>query len=1003
MKTVPAPSSARRGSALITVVFLTAVMAILTASMLSYTLTERRGNERNRLILRAKNMSENISVYAAEQLTTKLMRLRSATPMAFIGGDNEIDLPPDFVLDSEFTRHDVGMEVRAGLTTSTGLQYVDPALPANASNPNAGLSVSTSTVPIISKATATHPSLGAVTAYMQHDMEVAMIPLFQFGIFFNMDLEFFPGQDMTILGPVHTNGRLMARGESPGAASVTFTQRVTAAQGLYANGLMKVSYRNRSGTENTGAGGSGPVNYTNLAGTAINLYGTHNGSSKWRDHKMGLSNETATTLTQFKTNASTTWGGNVRTNVHGVTALELPSVGSYKETNDPATPEDDRNNGRQLIAPPNHWVWDPADNAWEATTDSAAIKEVKISRRAGLYIVANPDDEIRIGKKPDGSNITMLPYSYRAFLNTVNNDGSHTITEVVLPGQPSYGYNDNGTPADATDDWMYVNNLPNRYTSATSIGANQILRLPRQNYTHVRRYNGTAWVAVDAATLPDAAGYGTGVPVMTGTIQDAYFYDLRRAHRNHGYPYNRSAATPYTPRPITKIDFDVARFEFTVNRTMAANPGSLHASASSTTGYNPDVPTATNWANSIFNPSGTVASHAHGTGASFATYPAATDAATRTRPDPFRMFFAPANPTDAATIALLADDPGRLGVGSTSLLDTSNPCPWFDGITIYIHSVEAERRAHAGGVPQRADSGVRLWNGRGPVVSLSSTGKTGFTFVTNDAAYIVGHFNADGTINSSTGSTTNPGGYSGRFPESSAERLACVMADAITILSQPTFTNSGGYYQIRGWNDALSGNTVDTGSYSAAWNTSNPSSSNNYEGVNTSRRPAAMPNLSTPGALGTAVAEKLPTISTEVSACLLMGLVPSNHNPTGLSDGAPSAGANQQYSGGAHNFPRLSEGWHNNGVSSGLAAGVQSLVIRGSMVALFESRVAMEPWNIRTYQAPERYWGLHQSLADPAHDVPLEPIVLNARRMRFRELSSNDYATLKTTIEALPH
>lgn len=1002
MKTLAPVPAARRGSALITVVFLTAIMAILTASMLKYTLTERRGNERNRLILRAKNMSENISVYAAEQLTTKLMRLRSASPMAFMGGSNQIELPPDSVLDTEFT-DPATAEVRAGLTTSTGLQYIDPTLPANASNPNAGLSVSTSTVPIISRATATHPAVGEVTAYMQHDMEVAMIPLFQFGIFFNMDLEFFPGQDMTILGPVHTNGRLMARGEAPGAAVVSFTQRVTAAQGLYANGLMKVSYRNRSGGENTGAGGSGAVNYPNMAGTLINLYGTHAGTAKWRDHKMGGSSETATTLTQFKTTASSTFGGNVRTNVHGVTALELPSVGSYKETNDPATPEDDRNNGRQLIAPPNHSVWD--GDSWEPTTDSAAIKEVKISRRAGLYIVANPDDEVRTGKLPNGSDVTMLPYSYRAYLNTVNADGSHTIREVVLPGQPSYGYNNNGTPADATDDWMYLNNLPNRYTTATSVGSNQVLRLPQQAYTKVRRWNGSAWIATDATSLPNGVGYGTGTPNIAGTIQDAYFYDLRRAYRNHGYPYNRSAATPYTPRPITKIDFDLARFEMMVNRTLPTSPFSLYSTATASNGYNPNVPSATNWANSIFNNAATTTTLRHGMGASFDVYPATTDAATRTRQDPFRLFFAPLNPTDIGTIELLAEDPGALAAGGASLIDTSNPCPWFDGITVYIHSVDAEERAHSGGVPARADSGVRLWNGRGPLVSLGNTGKTGLTFVTNDAAYIVGHLNADGTINASTGSTTNPGGYSGRFPESSSEKLACVMADAITILSQPTFTSSGGtYYQIRGWNDALSGNTADSGSYSTSWNTSNPSSTNNYEGVNTSRRPAGMPNLSTPHAtLGTATVEKLPTISTEVSACLLMGLVPSNHNPSGLSDGPPSAAANQQYSGGAHNFPRLSEGWHNNGVSSGLAAGVQSLVIRGSMVALFESRVAMEPWNIRTYQAPERFWGLHQSLADPAHDVPLEPIVLNARRMRFRELTSAEYAALKTTIEALPH
>ncbi|NBX60604.1 MAG: hypothetical protein EBT62_09095, partial [Opitutaceae bacterium] len=64
--------SARTGSALITVVMLIAMMAILTGSMLNYTLSERRGNERNRLILRSKNMAENVTLYSAEQISTKL-------------------------------------------------------------------------------------------------------------------------------------------------------------------------------------------------------------------------------------------------------------------------------------------------------------------------------------------------------------------------------------------------------------------------------------------------------------------------------------------------------------------------------------------------------------------------------------------------------------------------------------------------------------------------------------------------------------------------------------------------------------------------------------------------------------------------------------------------------------------------------------------------------------------------------------------------------------------
>ena len=131
--------------------------------------------------------------------------------------------------------------------------------------------------------------------------------------------------------------------------------------------------------------------------------------------------------------------------------------------------------------------------------------------------------------------------------------------------------------------------------------------------------------------------------------------------------------------------------------------------------------------------------------------------------------------------------------------------------------------------------------------------------------------------------------------------------------------------------------------------------------------------------------------------------MPSNHNPTGLTDGfvpgsfmswgTPSRAGNGVNSGGANNFPRMLEAWGGTG-----------LYIRGSMVALFESRVAMEPFtNGRSYTAPGRYWGLHYNFSQASHDLPLEPIVLGSTRVGFRELSAAEYTAKKTQIESWPH
>jgi hypothetical protein len=1149
MKT-PRPSRAQdEGFALLTVLMFIGVMAVLTASMLKYSGSERRLNERNRLLLRARNMAENVALYASEQLTTKLYRLRSAAPMAFMTGSNAISLPPTNVLTTAYSTP-ADVEVRAGLTASTGLLYVDPSLAANANNPNAGLSVSTSTVPIIAKSTMRHPSLGTVTAYAEQDLQIAMIPLFQFAVFYNMDMEFGPGADMTISGPVHTNGNFIARIQTGMANTLRFTERATAAGGFYANTAYKGNTYMGDGSVDAGPGGTGPLNFQNPSGTITSIKSS---GGTWRDHKYGTATASATTLNQFKTFATSTYSGNLRTSVHGVTALELPSIGGYKETDDPLTPEDDRKNGRQLIEPS-----DP--------NDSADLVQAKYARRSGLYIIVNPDDSTRTGRMPDGTDVSMRARSYRCFLNTVNTDGSHSISEVILPGQPSYGALNT------------INKFPNAYRLDTSVGHNQVLRIP----------------------LGDSGdtGYASPtIPTTFPTFSDSYFYDLRRGRGSNSYPFNRPSSN-FVPRPIAKIDFDMTRFKMAVERTLL--------NATSSTVYYPSYPSSTTWSRSIFNSAGAVASHGLGVGSSYnyfspsqitvesfdrqgnsapGTYasrfvisestdngaswtvrytsaadeishvhttstgvthvmvrqyldgatPTATDdgsndtttrmvdqqiipiatidgsstlsatlssdyhivaissngsipsahlaeaytdmrvyvgglddtanwtfsvtgttggvvgslgsgatanryslssitsdngtaiitatkgastisktfivekqscktifntPAQRTRwitanrgGEPFKIYFAPADPNDSRILT----SPSDLEVRPSDLASTSTVSPWFDGVTVYVHSVDAEVKSSTAGVLDRVDSGVRLLNARGSVISLSSAtypGRTGFCFATNDAVYIVGHFNADGTINSSS-TSTGIGGYSGRYAESSSEMLCAVMGDAITLLSQPLFTQSGSnYYQEDGWADSMSAHRRSSSGWSSSWQSSNPSASNSVDGIDTAVTPARMPNLTSRAGTNSGTGPntfttKLNPTTTELSTCLLTGIV----RTTSLTR-TPVADTSAQTSGGVHNFPRLQENWNGTG-----------LYIRGSMVAMFESQVATEPWSIRSYSGAGRFWGLHQNLRaeNGAHDLPLEPIVLNGQRIRYREVTPTEYTAQKTVIEALPH
>lgn len=102
---------------------------------------------------------------------------------------------------------------------------------------------------------------------------------------------------------------------------------------------------------------------------------------------------------------------------------------------------------------------------------------------------------------------------------------------------------------------------------------------------------------------------------------------------------------------------------------------------------------------------------------------------------------------------------------------------------------------------------------------------------------------------------------------------------------------------------------------------------------------------------------------TEISAALMVGVVKS---------------ANGTYSGGLENFPRLLEQWSGK------------LRIRGSMVAMYESKWATGKWGGNYYSIPPRDWGFSGIFGSGKYP-PGTPILRSYRRMAFRILSEAEY------------
>jgi len=186
----------------------------------------------------------------------------------------------------------------------------------------------------------------------------------------------------------------------------------------------------------------------------------------------------------------------------------------------------------------------------------------------------------------------------------------------------------------------------------------------------------------------------------------------------------------------------------------------------------------------------------------------------------------------------------------------------------------------------------------------------GLSVSTNAPLYVLGHFNADGTVTTTSGNTPDDGknGSSGNTSKESPVSLA---ADAITLLSP-------------GWSDANSLNL-------------SPNASGNVE----------------------------------VAAAFLTGYVSTTTS---------------NFSGGAHNLPRFLENW--SGVT---------VAIRGSMVAMFSSRIAMQPWSLSYYGAPTRQWGF-DSIFQNGNFPPYSPKVMSYRRVDFTDLTAAQYATMKAQL-----
>ncbi|MDX2183879.1 MAG: hypothetical protein SFW08_07845 [Gemmatimonadaceae bacterium] len=217
------------------------------------------------------------------------------------------------------------------------------------------------------------PFAGLIAQYASYDLDITatdrasnssraivrvesqLIPIFQFGVFFEKDLEVNPGQIFTFLGRVHTNGNLYL---CPDANRMYFLEYLTTPN-LYIQ-----NRKDRPDTDCSRTGSSHIIMSRTTPTTAPPIPGD---TGRLTFDNRGSGNTTCCTsptqYARFRDSSQARLGGRVQTIAHGVDSLNLPLPGDSIDPRELIRPRNGTDNqALQLVK----YAW-MAD--WQLTVD----------------------------------------------------------------------------------------------------------------------------------------------------------------------------------------------------------------------------------------------------------------------------------------------------------------------------------------------------------------------------------------------------------------------------------------------------------------------------------------------------------------------------------------------------------------------------------------------------------------------------------------------------------
>ena len=212
-----------RGFAFIIVLVLTGVMMIMLASILEWTSNSASLINRNNIFVDTVSAAES----ATEKVIAHMIQDYYDEGAAVVANNmtSYESLVPKGDEDSywdEFAFSDID-----GYSDQTSVELTTSAQFTELESQYTGLYGLATTYTVTSYAKST---LRETSGGVEQTFQLAAIPLFQFAIFYGIDMEFHNGPNMTINGKVHGNADLYIK---PDGSTLTFEEDVTAVGGIY--------------------------------------------------------------------------------------------------------------------------------------------------------------------------------------------------------------------------------------------------------------------------------------------------------------------------------------------------------------------------------------------------------------------------------------------------------------------------------------------------------------------------------------------------------------------------------------------------------------------------------------------------------------------------------------------------------------------------------------------------------------------------------------------------